>query len=142
MGSPNIPTAAQWATLKADAQLTYDGTPDTETLAQQTFSKKFHLNTYGVELVNLTSVTTTGTVESKSTFAPFGPRISLEKNRILISGCKAITVFNLQGKTILSLRGSGSGYFSIDRNRLGIGTFIIADDAGVLPGINPIVLTR
>jgi xylan 1,4-beta-xylosidase len=146
LGSPKIPTATQWTQIKTAADLAYAEVPDTITLAQKTFTKKFHCNIYSVGLIVLTSVSTTAACEREKSRAPAGPSVSMGKTCITVFSpnlqSKILKIFDVRGKLVIALNNSQHGYFRIDRSRLGKGPFIAADDKGVLPKINPLVIVR
>jgi xylan 1,4-beta-xylosidase len=145
-GSPKIPSAAQWAQIKTAADLVYAEPADTLTLAQKTFTKKFHCNIYSVGLINLTSVSATTAYEREKAGNPIQPSVYIGRNCIVISSpnlqSKFLKIFDVHGRLVLALNNSRQGYFRIDRNRLGKGPYIAADDDGVLPKINPLVVVR
>jgi xylan 1,4-beta-xylosidase len=146
LGSPKIPTASQWTQIKAAADLAYAEPPETLALAQKTFTKKFHCNVYGVGLINLTSVSTTNVIEREESQKAMEPSISAGKNGIIVvapnSQCKVLKVFDMRGKLVITLNNSRQGHFLVDRNRLENGRYIIADENGVLPKINPLIIVR
>jgi xylan 1,4-beta-xylosidase len=146
MGSPKIPTAAQWAQLKAAAALVCAQAPDSVTLAQQTFTKKFHLNTYGVELLNLTAVPTTALREHAQSSNKVKQTLRIGRNQRAIELPSAVNtplnVFDLNGSLALTVRADAQGQFTIDMSRLAKGTYIVADAKGAIATVNRIVVAR
>ena len=145
MGSPKVPTNPQWDTLKAHSNL---DSQVTTTLTNKTFTKNFRLATFGVVLINLTQMGTgvnqeqkTGRVNSTSL-----PSISREASSILVylpdSRSKVLKIFDLHGKLVFEQDYARQGNFRIDSRRLGKGVFVLSDNNGTLPKINPLIISK
>jgi xylan 1,4-beta-xylosidase len=146
LGSPKIPSAVQWAQIKTAADLVCAETPGTVTFTQKTFTKKFRANIYSVGLINLISVPATAVRQPKKDAAPVVPSVSRGQNCFFVylpnSQSSILRVLDLRGKQVLQLNNPTRNCFRIDYGLVGNGIFIVADDRGVLPRINPMVVAR
>ena len=145
-GSPKIPTAGQWTQLKAAADLVTAEPPDTVSLSQKTFTKKFHTNIYSVTLISLSSVATTQSREIAQVAPRTKPSIVVNGGCITVSlpysRSNMLRVYDVRGNLTQNVQNLGRGYFRIDSRNLGKGPFILADEFGVVSALNRVVIMR
>jgi xylan 1,4-beta-xylosidase len=140
-GSPANPSAAQWTTIAAAAQLqTYD-TPGTVTLGgttgAATYSKTFNQYYYSVGLIQLTNFRTTAVSEGPS--AKFldlisGIKAKIAGENILITmpsaGRYEVQLFSANGQKVFEAQATGPGAYRIPLDKVPAGSYMVKCSAG------------
>jgi xylan 1,4-beta-xylosidase len=115
MGSPAQPSATQWTTLIAAAELANQDPPTTVTLTGKTFTKTFPLYYYGVTLIKLTNGSNVSArVPHHAPAFQTGPGIIVRGRTIYAqgnAGVAEIRLINAAGKTVARV---ASGPLSLD----------------------------
>jgi hypothetical protein len=148
MGSPAVPTAAQWQTLKQAAQLTHFDSVTTVTLPGKSWTKTFLQKNYSVGLIIITrdgpsKVTKAPEVQGtmfKSVQAKvIGTNMHVELQG---SGTYQIRLFSVTGRTIMKKQAVGPGDNVFSLKDVPAGTYLVQCENGSKTQVMPVIIGR
>ena len=137
MGSPAAPNAAQWAQLKAAANLAYFDSVKTVPITGSTYTVSFAQSPYSVSLVRISDTNRIAAVrQPNNQINSFVNRFSAEiKNNDLYVGIPMpgqhnIALFNVKGAMVFNMNVSGLKTTVIPISQLRKGTYVLRCGSG------------
>jgi hypothetical protein len=137
MGSPPAPNAAQWAQLKAAADLAYFDPVKTAPITGSTYTVSFAQSPYAVSLIRISDTNRIAAVrQPNNQFNGFVNRFSAEiKNNNLYIGIPMpgqhdIALFNVKGSLVLKTNTFGLKTTAIPIPQLRTGTYVLKCGSG------------
>lgn len=138
MGKPKVPTAAQWAQLKAASDLAHFDSVQTIQLAtDKSFSKSFATRKYSVSLIIISDPAHNAIIQQDNPRMDYSNKIcAFMKGNFLsvnipISGSHEIALMGLNGAVVFKTKVNGNATMSFKLPKIKQGAYFLKCDNGV-----------
>jgi hypothetical protein len=148
MGSPAAPSAAQWALLKASAELAYDDSNKIVTLNNNSYSESFAQRRFSASLILIRDPSKIAIRKPAGPFQSFSQRLRAEfRNKELVitlptAGQNELSLFNVKGAMVFKTNTIGRNTIAIPMPNVQTGAYILRCGSGASMSTTKVALSK